>query len=48
VVTPYGVGESEYRGKTFIGLEGYCHKRRADRVFRVDRILALSVVDREE
>jgi len=38
-IKPKNVGEMGYRGKSFIGVEGYCLKRGEDRVFRVDRIL---------
>jgi ATP-dependent DNA helicase PIF1 len=41
-ITPFRVGEMEYKGVKYIGIEAYCHKAKADRVFRVDRILGLS------
>jgi energy-coupling factor transporter ATP-binding protein EcfA2 len=40
VVTPLHVGELEYDGRPFLGLRAYCHLRREERVFRVDRILS--------
>ena len=40
-VTPQSVVEMEYKGKPFVGMEGYCHERREIRVFRVDRILEI-------
>ncbi|MBI2172524.1 MAG: AAA family ATPase [Chloroflexi bacterium] len=40
-VTPLEVGPMAYGGKTFPGLRAYCHTRREERVFRVDRILEL-------
>jgi hypothetical protein len=43
-ITPHTVGEMEYLGKTYIGVEAYCHARRDTRVFRVDRILEMRVV----
>lgn len=44
-VRPEEIGEMEYEGVTFLGLRGYCFTRKDDRVFRVDRILELSVAD---
>lgn len=41
LISPRFVGEMEYRGKTFLGLRAYCHKRKALRTFRVDRILKI-------
>lgn len=35
------VGEMAYQGRTFPGVRAYCHERRAERVFRVDRILEI-------
>lgn len=40
-ITPHEVGEMEYNGKMFLGVKAYCHKRKEDRVFRVDRILEI-------
>ena len=40
-IKPQNVGEMEYVGKPFIGVEGYCLKRNDIRVFRVDRILEI-------
>jgi predicted DNA-binding transcriptional regulator YafY len=40
-IIPYKVGKSQYRGKDFIGLKGYCQTRKEDRIFRVDRILKI-------
>jgi len=41
VITPNKIGKMNYKGKEYLGVEGYCFKRRADRVFRVDRILEI-------
>ena len=41
-VTPESVEQMEYRGRTFEGLRAYCHKRRASRTFRLDRILEIA------
>lgn len=43
-ITPQTVGKMEYMGKSYIGVEAYCHSRRDTRVFRVDRILEMKVV----
>ncbi len=44
VITPLAVGEMEYLGKTYTGVQAYCHTRNEKRTFRVDRILEISVV----
>lgn len=41
-IKPQNVGKMEYLGKPFIGVEGYCMKRRDIRVFQVDRILGIN------
>jgi len=41
VVIPEGVGQMEYRGKSYLGMRAYCLKRNELRNFRVDRILEL-------
>lgn len=38
-IEPRSVGEMEYLGKTFLGIEAYCFTRKDMRHFRVDRIL---------
>ncbi len=43
VVAPKKVGKMDYLGKSYIGVEGFCFKRKEDRVFRVDRILELKL-----
>ncbi len=42
VIVPKRVGEMDYLGKTYVGVEGYCTLRKEDRVFRVDRILEMT------
>lgn len=37
------MGEKNYNGKPFIGLEAYCEKRKEIRVFRIDRILEMKL-----
>ena len=41
-ITPIEVGEMEYAGTSFIGVSAMCAMRRAERVFRVDRILEIN------
>ena len=45
VIEPDEVGEMEYAGKEYLGVSGYCLKRQDERVFRVDRILELEVIE---
>jgi predicted DNA-binding transcriptional regulator YafY len=40
-IRPERRGAMEYMGKTFEGLEAYCHERKETRVFRLDRILKI-------
>ncbi|MHB8143892.1 MAG: AAA family ATPase [Thermoleophilia bacterium] len=47
-IKPCRVEEMEYRGRSFIGLRAYCLERRADRTFRVDRILEIDVVEEKK
>ena len=41
IIRPLLVGEMEYNGYPFLGLEALCMTRRAKRVFNVDRILEI-------
>ncbi len=41
-IKPRAVGDMEYLGKTFLGIEAYCLKRKEMRNFRVDRILEIN------
>ena len=43
-VKPLRLGEMEYAGRPFLGLEAWCLKRRDRRVFNVERILSLQPV----
>ena len=45
VIIPHQVGEMEYLGKCYIGVDAYCCERKSERVFRVDRILQMKAVD---
>lgn len=40
-IEPRSVGDMEYLGKTFLGIEAYCLQRKDMRNFRVDRILEI-------
>ena len=40
-IIPHRIGEMEYMGKTYLGVEAYCLSRQEERVFRVDRILEM-------
>ena len=40
-VRPLSVGEMDYNGISFTGMEAYCLLRKANRVFNVDRILEI-------
>ena len=44
-IKPHCVEEMEYRGRKFLGLSAFCLERQAERVFRVDRILEIAVVE---
>lgn len=41
LIKPKHVGQLEYLGKTYLGMEAFCLLRQEDRVFRVDRILEI-------
>lgn len=41
VIKPLRVGEINYQGKSFLGVQAYDEKRQDERVFRIDRILEL-------
>lgn len=45
IIKPQRVGQEYYLDKPFLGLSAYCTKRKADRIFRVDRILEMKIVD---
>jgi len=42
-IRPMSVGEMEYNGHPFLGMNAYCLMRKARRVFNVDRILEVCV-----
>jgi len=41
VVRPEVVGEMEFHGKKYLGVQAFCLKRNEERVFRIDRILEI-------
>jgi len=41
-ILPLCMGDMEYKGTHYLGLEAYCHTRREKRVFNVDRILEIT------
>lgn len=45
VIIPSYVGEMEYRGKKFIGVRGFCTRRREERVFHIERILEMEMIE---
>ena len=45
IIEPLYVGDMEYEGWSFLGLEAYCHSRKERRNFRVDRILEMKKVE---
>jgi len=44
VVTPEKVVKEKYRGVEFMALKGYCHLRKQNRTFRIDRILRMRIL----
>ncbi len=44
-ISPRHIGELEYNGVSFLGMQAFCHTRNGDRVFRVDRILEIDFFD---
>ena len=47
LIKPLQVGDREYKGHTFLGLEAICTVPNTRRVFNVERILAISAPERE-
>jgi ATP-dependent exoDNAse (exonuclease V) alpha subunit len=48
IIAPKEVGEMEYNSVKYTGLKAYCYTRRADRTFRVDRILKIEELKDKE
>ena len=44
-IIPSFVGELEYRGRTFPGVQAFCISRKDERVFHLERILEMKVVE---
>ncbi|MGB9553162.1 MAG: WYL domain-containing protein, partial [bacterium] len=44
-ILPLSLEETEYMGKTFLGLFALCYKRNTKRMFRVDRIIKMEGVN---
>ncbi len=42
-VIPHRVGDMDFMGNRYVGLEAYCLQQRAERVFRLDRIVEIEV-----
>ncbi|MCX5851641.1 MAG: hypothetical protein NT072_06255 [Deltaproteobacteria bacterium] len=42
-VRPLALGERDYKGHPFMGMDAFCLLRRTERVFNVDRILEITV-----
>ncbi|MBI1884254.1 MAG: AAA family ATPase [Chlamydiae bacterium] len=47
-IRPFFVGELTFEGKTFTGMQAYDSIREEERTFRVDRILEMSLAEKEE
>jgi len=45
IIKPHYVGEHFFQGKPFIGVSAYCEKRKEERVFRIDRILQMEIIN---
>jgi len=43
-IKPISVGDMEYLGKTYLGMEAWCMTQQSVRVFRVDRILEIKKI----
>lgn len=41
IIEPQKIGEMEYKGKKYLGVEAYCQNQKAIRTFRVDRIVEI-------
>ncbi len=45
-VRPQYVGELEYQGKLYLGMQAFCLQRQENRSFRVDRILEIDLLEK--
>jgi hypothetical protein len=44
-IIPTFAGEMEYQGRKFPGLRAFCTRRKGERVFHIERILDIKVID---
>lgn len=44
-IIPHFVGELEYNGRKFTGVQAYCTTRKDNRVFHIDRIIEIRAVE---
>ena len=44
-IIPTFAGEMEYQGRTFPGLRAFCTRRQDERVFHIERILDMKVIE---
>ena len=47
IVQPLSAGQKEYSGVQYEGLEAFCLKSKAERMFRIDRILTLKLIGKK-
>lgn len=45
IIDALSLGPEEYKGQPFTGLRAYCHERQNNRIFRIDRILEIEMMD---
>lgn len=43
-ITPKYVGDLDYKDSIYLGVEAFCHTRKENRVFRIDRILEIEEI----
>ena len=48
MVRPIEVDEMEYMGRKFVGMRAYCFERKGERVFRLDRVLEMARMHKNE
>lgn len=45
VILPRAIGERQYEGNPFVGVDAYCESRKEERIFNVARILEMKAVE---
>lgn len=45
IILPSFVGEIEYKGRKFIGVQAFCTSRKDNRVFHIERILEIKSIE---